>query len=105
MAKPILKIKIDVLKVSKPSLFVGKKGTYLDVAVFENPKGRDEYGNDGFVCQEVSKEAREAGEKGAILGNWKYLDAPAAHAQRPPAQKPKPQPDPDLDPEPDQIPF
>lgn len=108
MSRPILKIKINVLKISKPSMFVGQKGTYLDVALFENAQGRDEFGNDGFAVQEVSKEQRLAGTKGEILGNWKYLDEPKKtepSARPTPAPSPKPAPDPDLDAETDDIPF
>lgn len=103
--RPIARIKITVGKISKPHMFVGKKGTYLDVAMMPNATGRDEYGNDGFLIQEVTKEAREAGEKGPIIGNWKYLDEPKAAppARQQPAQKPKPPADPNLDVDPDDI--
>lgn len=97
--------KIDVKKIDKALLFEGKKGTYLDVVFFENRDGEDEYGNSGFIAQGVSKEARESGVKGPIIGNWrggKQKQAPAKQAQRPAA---KPPADPDLEPESDDIPF
>jgi len=58
----------------KGNLHVGAKGTYCGLTLMDNRDGRDQYGNDGFVVQDVGKERREAGEKGAILGNWKDLD-------------------------------
>lgn len=66
-------IKIDVTKIDKELLVKGKKGTYLDATVFINPDEADQYGNHGMVTQAVSKEAREAGEKGNILGNAKVF--------------------------------
>lgn len=73
-------IKIDVKKIEKERLFKGEKGTYLDIALMDRP---DEYGNEGFVVQSVSKEERLAGVKGPIIGNWKILET-----------KPKPKPAP-----------
>jgi hypothetical protein len=71
------KLKIDVKKIDKSLLFVGARGTYLDVTLMENRNGPDEYGNDGFIVQDVSKEAREAGVNGPIIGNWKHLQPKA----------------------------
>ena len=66
--------KIDVTKIKKEHLFSGKNGAkHLDIAIHENRDGTDQYGNDGFITQSVSKEARERGEKGPIIGNWKEL--------------------------------
>ena len=66
--------KIDVKKILKEHLYAGAKGTYLDIAIHDNRDGRDQYGNDGFITQSVSKEARDRGEKGPIIGNWKTLE-------------------------------
>lgn len=71
----MIRCKINVKKIDKARLFVGEKGTYLDVTLMDNKGGRDEYGNDGFIVQDVGKEARESGVKGEILGNWKHIDA------------------------------
>jgi hypothetical protein len=62
--------KIDVTKVDKTHLFKGKAGTYLDIALITNKAGRDQYGNDGMIVQSVSKQARQDGHKGPILGNY-----------------------------------
>jgi hypothetical protein len=43
------------------------------VVLFENKDGKGQYGDDGFVVQSVSKEAREAGVRGPIVGNWRYI--------------------------------
>lgn len=82
-------VKIDTKKIDKNRLFVGAKGTYLDVVLIETPN--DAYGNSHMVVQSVSKEEREAGIKGPILGNAKTLGG-ATQAPRPQyAKKPAPE--------------
>lgn len=81
--------KIDVKKIDKSALFSGSRGTYLDIALIENRDGEDQYGNLGFVAQSLSRERREAGEKGPILGNWKRIGNDAA---KPAAPRPAPTP-------------
>jgi hypothetical protein len=68
----MIKLKIDVKKIDKSALYQGAKGTYLDITLIENKAGEDQYGNSGFIVQEISQARREAGEKGPILGNWKH---------------------------------
>lgn len=65
--------KIDVTKIDKAALYKGAKGTYLDITLLDNKDGRDQYGNDGFVVQDIGKDRRAAGEKGPIIGNWKTI--------------------------------
>ena len=78
--------KIDVAKIDKARLFPGKNGAkYLDIILRETPG--DKYGNDYMVVQSVTKEERQAGVKGAILGNAKTYGQPAGSSPKP-AQKP-----------------
>lgn len=70
-------LKLDVKKIEKERLFTGEKGTYLDAVIVLKDEV-DQYGNIGMVIQSVSKEEREKGIKGAILGNVKYLQRAAA---------------------------
>lgn len=77
----MIKYKIDVTKINKAHLYEGKKGVYLNGVFFENREGRNDFGDDGYIVQDISKEAREAGEKGPIIGNWRRLDD-AKPAQR-----------------------
>lgn len=57
------------------SLVVEKGGKrYLNLRLIENKDGPDQYGNDGFVVQDVPKERRAEGERGPIVGNWKDWD-------------------------------
>lgn len=73
MAKVGVNLKIDVTKIDKSKLFSGQKGTYLDAQVFIDIDQFDQYGNSGMITQAVSKEDREAGQQGAILGNAKVF--------------------------------
>lgn len=64
---------VNVSKIDKKFLIDGKKGKYLDLVIFENRDGEDEYGNTHVVYQGVGKEARARGERGPIIGNLKTL--------------------------------
>jgi hypothetical protein len=70
----MIKLKIHTWKIDKGALYTGKNGKYLNCVLFENRDGQSEYGDDGFIVQDVTKEAREAGERGPIIGNWRHLD-------------------------------
>jgi hypothetical protein len=69
----MISIKINVTKIKKEYMFKGEKGTYLDLTLMDNKDGVDQYGNSGFVVQSLPKEARDWGERGDILGNWKHV--------------------------------
>jgi hypothetical protein len=69
----MITVKINVSKIDKTHLFEGKSGKYLDLVLRETPN--DKYGNDYMVVQGVSKEARQKGVKGPILGNAKNFGA------------------------------
>lgn len=98
---PIL-VKVDVTKIPKERIFQGKKGKYADFILIDKP---NDFGDDGFVSMSTSKEEREAGVKGEIVGNWRHLggggssSAKGAKKPAPPACKPANK-DPD-----DDIPF
>lgn len=81
-----LNLKIDVTKIDKSKLFKGQKGTYLDAQVFVdlNP---DQYGNNGMITQALSKEERDAGNKGAILGNGKIFWTDGGNQPQAPQQQ------------------
>lgn len=69
MSKIGVRLKINCSVIEKARLFPGKKGQYLDATVFIDLDEKDQYGNSGMVTQDVSKEEREQGVKGPILGN------------------------------------
>lgn len=70
----IIALKIDVSKIDKARLFKGQKGTYLDAVLFLNDEP-GQYGDHGMITQSVSKEERESGVQGAILGNARILSS------------------------------
>lgn len=72
------KLNVDVTKIDKSEIFEGKKGKYITLTLFENRDGTDQYGNDGFIVQEISQKRRETGEKGPIIGKWKHVGAKAS---------------------------
>ena len=76
----ILALKIDVSKIDKERLYKGQKGTYLDAIVFVKDED-DQYGNNGMITQQVSKEERQNGIKGSILGNVKIVGQTDSIAQ------------------------
>lgn len=84
-------LKIDVTKIDKNHLFQGKSGKYLDAALVDKP---NDFGDDGFISQSVSKDARAKGEKGPIIGNWRHVGGSAKQKPaepKPTATKPKPE--------------
>jgi len=81
----IIRCKIDLRKVDKAKLYTGEKGTYLDCTLLENRDGTDRYGNNFMIVQDVSKADREAGVKGAILGNGKIVAQSGKSAPSSPA--------------------
>lgn len=68
-------IRINVTKIDESAIYEGKNGKYVDLVLFENKDGEDQYGNLGFVTQDIGKDRRLAGERGPILGNWKEIGA------------------------------
>ena len=73
MATVGISASIDVTKIDKSKLIDGKKGTYLNITTFVNLDEKDQYDNNGMMTQSVSQEEREAGTRGAILGNTKVF--------------------------------
>jgi hypothetical protein len=67
----IITAKIDVTKIDKNRLFKGQKGTYLDIVLIETPN--DKNGNHYMVVESITKEERDSGKQGTILGNAKII--------------------------------
>ena len=107
MARISVTLKIDVTKIDRSKLFKGAKGTYLDASVFIDLDNEDQYGNHGMITQQVTKEEREAGIKGNILGNGKIVwrDEQQSPQQRPQAPKTQYAPPPQFDDDNEDIPF
>jgi len=86
-----ISIKIDVKKILKERLFQGAKGTYIDLTTFIDTDNVDQYDNNGFISQSVSKDERDQGVKTPILGNCKvFYDSRQTQApQQPQPQQPQ----------------
>jgi DNA-binding cell septation regulator SpoVG len=67
----VIKLNLNVSKITKEKLVKGEKGLYLNCALIETPNS--EY-SDYMIVEEISKEEREAGQKGEILGNGKVFE-------------------------------
>lgn len=97
MSKDVMRtMSIDTTKIDNSRL---SKGKYLNVVWWEKEE-EDQYGNHGFVVQSLSKQDRDSGMKGAILGNVKRWDGDGPSA----ASKGRPQSG-QFDEEPDDLPF
>jgi len=94
---------INVSKINKDRLFSGKKGKYLDATIIIDTEEVNQYGDNGFIAENISKEEREAGDKGTILGNAKIVWRDDEQQQE--YQKPQGQPQPMIDINDEDIPF
>ena len=74
-------IKVDVSKIDKARLFKGAKGTYLECTTFIDTENPGQFGDHGFISQDVSKEERAQGAKGNILGSCKIFYTAAGQSQ------------------------
>ena len=63
---------INLDKIDKSKIIVGKKGKYLPVTITINDEV-DPYGNQGPIMIEQSKEEREAKAEKTYLGNVKVV--------------------------------
>jgi hypothetical protein len=68
----IINLSIDVTKIDKKKLIVGKKGTYLALTVMVKDE-KDQYGNDVSAALAQSKEEREAKTPSVFVGNGKVV--------------------------------
>ena len=83
-------------------MFKGQKGKYLDATIFVDLDQKDQYGNNGMITQDVSKDEKAQGVKGNILGNGTIFWSDNSAPQQP--QQPQQQP-PAMDDFDDDIPF
>jgi hypothetical protein len=77
----VITFSIDLTKIDKTRIkdVIRKDGTtakFLNLVMMTNEQS-DQYGNDGFIAESVTKEEKEQGKKGAILGNCKIVGKPA----------------------------
>lgn len=94
-------IKIDVTKIDKARLYKGQKGKYLDAVCIPTPNSK--YDNTHMIVESVSKEERDQGVKGTIIGSATEIIKRDYHKadDKPPAQMERPGHIPDED----DVPF
>ena len=68
----IIKANIDLNKIPKDKIYVGKKGKYLPVTITINDE-LGNYGDSGPIIVEQSKEERDAKAPKVYLGNVKVV--------------------------------
>ena len=98
----IIKASIDLNKIPKEKIFVGKKCKYLPITITINDE-LDQFGNQGPVVVEQTKEEREAKVAKIYLGNVKVVwtngenvDTPPRDGAPAPKAAPATQPEADL---------
>lgn len=91
MSKIGISIKLDVSKLDKTRFFKGTKGTYCDLTAFVDLDNKDDYGQSGFITQELSKEEREAKIQMPIVGNTAVFYKDGGQAPQPSGDLPAPQ--------------
>ena len=93
----IIKTSINLNNIPKDKIINGKKGKYLPLTITLNDD-LDQFGNQGPVCVDQTKEERDAKEAKTYLGNVKVVwtngenvePAPRDAAPAPPKQAPVP---------------
>ena len=68
----IIKASINLNEIPKDKIYVGKKGKYLPITITLNDEV-DQFGNQGPVVVEQTKEEREAKVAKTYLGNVKVV--------------------------------
>ena len=68
----IIKASINLTNVPKDKIIVGKKGKYLPITITLNDE-LDQFGNQGPVVVDQTKEERDAKEAKTYLGNVKVV--------------------------------
>ena len=68
----IIKTSIDLTKIPKDKIYAGKKGKYLPITITLN-NDLDQFGNQGPVVVEQTKEERDAKAAKTYLGNVKVV--------------------------------
>ena len=97
----IIKTSIDLNKIPKDKIYIGKKGKYLPITITINDE-LDQFGNQGPVVVEQTKEERDAKAAKTYLGNVKVVwtngtNVDTAPRDGAPQQSaPAPQPEADL---------
>ena len=98
----IIKTSIDLTKIPKDKIYAGKKGKYLPITITLN-NDLDQFGNQGPVVVEQTKEERDAKAAKTYLGNVKVVWTDGNNVDRAPMDnQPQAAPAPAVD---EDLPF
>jgi hypothetical protein len=101
----IIKASIDLNKIPKDKIFIGKKGKYLPITITINDEV-DQFGNQGPVVVEQTKDERDAKAAKTYLGNVKVVWTNGTNVDTAPRDgAPAPAAAPQLKPQADDLPF
>ena len=100
----IIKASIDLNKIPKDKIYIGKKGKYLPITITINDEV-DQFGNQGPVVVEQSKEEREAKSPKTYLGNVKVVWTNGNNVDTAPRPDTQGAPAPNLASQADDLPF
>ena len=97
----IIKASINLNEIPKDKIYVGKKGKYLPITITLNDEV-DQFGNQGPVVVEQTKDERDAKTAKTYLGNVKVVwtngtNVDTAPRDGEPAQQSAPAPKPEAD--------
>ena len=85
----IIKTSINLSEIPKDKIFVGKKGKYLPITITLNDEV-DQFGNQGPVVVEQTKEERDAKASKTYLGNVKVVRTDGNNVDRAPMDSNQP---------------
>lgn len=68
----LVTLKLDVTKIPKDRIFVGKQGKYIDLDIWINDDP-DQYGNDASANIQQTAQERERKERKIYVGNGKKV--------------------------------
>ena len=102
----IIKASINLNAVPKDKIIIGKKGKYLPITITINDEV-DQFGNQGPIIVDQSKEEREAKAAKTYLGNVKVVWTNGDNVSAAPRddQQGQAQPAQSLSPQTDDLPF
>lgn len=80
--KIAVNFKVNLSQINQSRCFNGEKGKYVDLTCFINIDEVGQYGDNGVISQQTSKEERDQGVKMPIIGNtsvfWRDDGQPVA---------------------------
>ena len=100
----IIKASINLEAIPKERIFVGKKGKYLPITITINDE-LDQFGNQGPVVVEQTKEERETKTPKTYLGNVKVVWTNGNNVDTAPRPDTQGAPAPNLQAQDDDLPF